>query len=57
MAVHISRWSRAYVQCQDCELLHPESTRQRVRSHVAKTGHRARVVTEAITEYRPEESQ
>lgn len=41
-------------ECDQCESLHPESTRQRVRQHVQTTGHRARVVVEDITVYRPE---
>ena len=53
MTVHIDRWSRAYAQCDNCELLHPEATRTRVRSHVANTGHKAR----AITDYRLEEAK
>lgn len=55
MTVKIDGWTRSYARCEGCQLLHPEATRVRVRQHVASTGHKAQVVTEAITEYSLEE--
>ena len=52
-AVQTDRWSRSYAKCDDCDLLHPESTRVRVRSHVANSGHKVRYVIENTTVYRP----
>lgn len=36
-----------------CGAIHRDSTRERVRQHVAETGHVARFVVEHITLYRP----
>jgi len=55
VTVKIDGWTRSYARCEGCQLLHPEATRVRVRQHVASTGHKAQVVTEAITEYSLEE--
>lgn len=49
----MDRWKRAYALCLDCDLLHPESTRLRVRQHVSNAGHRARYVVEDTTDYAP----
>jgi len=49
----MDRWKRAYAVCYGCDLLHPESSRVLVRSHVNATGHRARYVVEDTTDYAP----
>ncbi|MGE5830637.1 MAG: hypothetical protein ACM30G_20055 [Micromonosporaceae bacterium] len=39
-------------ECEGCEI-HPESTRERLRQHVARTGHTGRYVKTIVTIYRP----
>lgn len=41
-----------YAECEGCEI-HPEPTRERLRQHVAQTGHTARYVKTIVTVYRP----
>ena len=38
-------------ECEGCDQLHPDSTRERVRRHVKLTGHKARVIVEDSTVY------
>lgn len=40
-------------QCEGCDALPINATRERVRQHVTKTGHTAWVVVEHETSYRP----
>lgn len=39
-------------ECEGCDL-RPDCTRERVRQHVAQTGHVARFIVEDVTVYRP----
>lgn len=38
--------------CEGCEI-RPDVTRERLRQHVASTGHTARYTVEKVTTYRP----
>jgi len=40
-------------ECEHCDGLHPDSTRERVRVHVQQTGHTARYIIEDVTKYQP----
>ena len=40
-------------ECENCNDLHPDSTRERCRVHVHQTGHTVRFVVEDVTKYRP----
>lgn len=45
--------SATTASCEQCDRLHPEATRERVRLHVNQTGHTAHVLIEDLTTYRP----
>ena len=40
-------------ECEQCDRLHPDSTRERCRIHVNQTGHTVRFVIEDVTVYKP----
>ena len=40
-------------ECENCNDLHPDSTRERCRVHVQRTGHTVHFVIEDVTKYRP----
>lgn len=42
-------------ECEGCNRLHPDSTRERCRAHVRATGHKVRFVIEDVTAYDPAE--
>ena len=44
-----------HARCEDCDQLHAAATRERVRQHVASSGHTAHVTIEDITTYQPKE--
>jgi hypothetical protein len=43
-----------FAECEQCDRLHPEATRQRARLHVRQTGHTVRYTVEDVTKYKPE---
>lgn len=43
----------ATAQCENCNDLHPDSTRERCRVHVQQTGHKVRFLIEDVTTYSP----
>ncbi len=47
------RRSDGHTECEQCDRLHPQATRERVRQHVSRTGHTARYIIEDTTVYRP----
>ncbi|MEV5819232.1 hypothetical protein AB0L22_08665 [Micromonospora haikouensis] len=47
--------SRPMAQCENCDRLSINATRERVRRHVQQTGHTAWVVVEDQTQYSPQE--
>ena len=54
--VEISRQkSDPTTQCENCDRLNPEATRERARQHAAKTGHIVHVLIEDVTTYKPKE--
>lgn len=38
-------------ECENCQRLHPDSTRERCRVHVQQTGHTVRFIVEDVTKY------
>ena len=54
-AVAIKRYRNygAIADCEQCDKLHPDSTRERCRVHVQQTGHTVRYLIEDVTVYRP----
>ena len=42
-------------ECENCNDLHPGSTRERCRVHVQLTGHKVRFTIEDVTAYGPAE--
>jgi hypothetical protein len=44
-------------ECEGCDEIHPDSTRDRCRVHVQQTGHRVRFVIEEVTTYEPESAK
>ncbi|TDC35679.1 hypothetical protein E1211_15350 [Micromonospora sp. 15K316] len=44
------------VECEQCDRLRPDATRERARLHVHQTGHTVRVLVEHVTVYRPDRS-
>ena len=54
--VVIKRFRYGHVaECEGCDRLHPDSTRERCRVHVQQTGHKVRFVIEDVTTYDPAE--
>lgn len=43
--------------CENCDSLPADATRERVRQHVAQTGHTAWVVVEQYTRYQPKSDE
>lgn len=43
--------SEATTQCENCDGLNPEATRERARQHAAATGHIVHVLIEDVTTY------
>lgn len=41
-------------ECENCNKLNPEATRERCRVHVQKTGHTVRFIIEDVTRYEPQ---
>jgi hypothetical protein len=55
--VAIERFRQQHVaECENCDKLHPESTRERCRVHVQLTGHTVRFVIEDVTKYQRAEA-
>jgi hypothetical protein len=51
--VNIERFrSQTTAECEQCDRLHPDSTRERARQHAAVLGHTVHVVIEDTTVYR-----
>lgn len=44
-------------ECEDCDRLLPDSTRERCREHAARTGHTVRFYVEDVTIYTRKEPQ
>lgn len=40
-------------ECENCDALSPEATRERSRVHVQQTGHTVRFIIEDVTRYEP----
>jgi hypothetical protein len=38
-------------ECEGCDKLHPDSTRERCRVHAEQTGHKVRFTVEDVTTY------
>jgi len=52
--VTINRFRYGHMaQCEQCNQLHPDSTRERCRLHVQQTGHKVRFLIEDVTTYEP----
>lgn len=43
------------VECEGCDILRSDATRERARQHAKTTGHTVRVSVEQVTVYRPTE--
>lgn len=53
MSVRIERFrSDGMAECEGCDDLHPDSTRERARQHADRTGHTTRYLIEDTTVYR-----
>ena len=46
--------SHSYSECEGCDKLHPDSTRERCRLHAQQTGHVVRFTIEDVTVYKTE---
>ena len=56
MKVRILRFRmQGMAECEGCDKLHPDSTRERCRVHVQQTGHVTRFTIEDVTKYKPQE--
>ena len=42
---------RGMAECEGCDKLHPDSTRERCRVHAQTTGHKVRFLIEDVTTY------
>lgn len=42
-------------ECEDCDVLAADATRERARLHVQQSGHTVRISIEHVTVYRPTE--